>query len=259
MTQTSDQIKVIGAGWGRTGTSSLKVALDILGYNTYHMKENFKHAHYKFWIKVSNEFHERENCDKPLRASFDEIFKHDKREQYTATCDWPSAPYWEEQLEQYPDAKVILTVREPEAWYKSCINTIFQTATCTPHSDWIMRLLPTIGIPSPYMNEFFYKNIGQDSLNHKWSKNDVLAAFNRHNDEVKRRCPKEKLLVYELKQGWEPLCKFLNKPIPDVPFPHVNDTKEFQRLIFTLRTVTIVGLVTVVVIPLLASLWYLYF
>ncbi len=88
--QRAQTISVIGAGWGRTGTNALKTALDILGYNTYHMFENMKHSHHKFWIRVSD----KENVD------FDEVFDSPKGK-YTATCDWPSSQYWEDIWQQY--------------------------------------------------------------------------------------------------------------------------------------------------------------
>ncbi len=257
MNDHNDQIKVIGAGFGRTGTNSLKVALDILGYNTYHMKENFKHGHYRFWIKVSNEYHNRKDTNDSITTRFDEIFKLDEKEQYTATCDWPSALYWEEQLKQYPNAKVILTIRDPESWYRSCMNTIFQTVTCSPHCDSLMALLHYVGFPSRYFNEFFKKVVDRDTFHGDWSKENIMKVYQHHISDVVRRCPRDKLLVYEVSQGWAPLCDFLDQPIPDVPFPHVNDTKEFQRMIMAVRFVAIVGIATAVSIPAFLGVWYM--
>jgi hypothetical protein len=255
-----EQIQVIGAGFGRTGTNSLKVALDLLGYNTYHMKENFKHGHFKFWIKLSDELHREKASEHDtsmgISTQFDEVFKYD-REQYTATCDWPSALYWEEQLKQYPHAKVILTVRDPEAWYQSCMNTIFRTMPLSPYCDPIMGMLASSGVLGKDFVAFFQANVARDTFHGIWSKEHVIEVYQRHINEVKQRCPKEKLLVYEVSQGWAPLCEFLDKPIPDVPFPHVNDTKEFQRMILAVRMVAMVGLTTAITIPICVGLWYL--
>jgi len=211
-------LEVIGAGFGRTGTSSLKAALEILGYqDTYHMIEMFKQTDQKFWIKVANR---KEKID------FNEILKHNGCN-YTATCDFPSSVYWREQLRQFPDAKVILTVRDPEKWYKSCCETIFNVMPGYPKrmwGIWFRRLFNTLST-----EEFMRKVITRDSFHNDYRKESVIKDFNDHNAAVIAECPKEKLLVYEVGQGWEPLCEFLGKPIPDVPFPNVNDTKAFQN------------------------------
>ena len=109
---TSSTLKVIGAGFGRTGTTSLKEALNILGFKCYHMQEVFKHPTHSFlWIEA----YEGKLTD------YDLIFKGGKElenDPYTATCDWPSTTIWEELIEKYPDAKVILTLRDDESWYR---------------------------------------------------------------------------------------------------------------------------------------------
>ena len=108
----SSILKVIGAGFGRTGTTSLKVALDMLGFKCYHMQEVFKNpTHPKLWVEA----YEGKLTD------YDLIFKGEKElegDPYTATCDWPSTVIWEELIKKYPDAKVILTLRDAEGWYK---------------------------------------------------------------------------------------------------------------------------------------------
>lgn len=246
----SNQIQVIGAGFGRTGTSSLKKALDILGYNTYHMTENFKHFHFTFWLRVSNsEFANREkkNNDNNGEASyhFDEIFKYDPREQYTATCDFPSSQYWEEQLKQYPDAKVILTKRaNAEKWYQSCIDTIFRAMPCSPFCDTCIYWWTRLGVPHTNAYAFFQAVFERDVFHYNWSKENIIACYNEHNRLVEEKCPKDKLLVFDVTQGWAPLCEFLNKPIPEnIPFPHANDTKEFQTLFRNVHIITAVILI----------------
>lgn len=210
---------MIGAGYGRTGTSSLKAALEILGYqDTYHMTEVFKHDDQRFWSRVSDK----------KKYDFNEVFKHNGYN-YTASCDFPSAVYWREQLAQYPDAKVILSVRDPEKWYQSCCDTIFRVMPGYPQRLMgfaFRRMFNTLGT-----NEMMAKVIVRDSFHNDWSKENVIKCFKEHNAAVIAECPKDKLLVYEVSQGWEPLCKFLNKPIPDVPFPNVNDTAHFQKMI----------------------------
>jgi hypothetical protein len=239
MKNSNDHVQVIGAGFGRTGTSSLKQALNILGYNTYHMTENFKHGHYKFWIRVAN--------NNNSVYHFNEIFKDDERESYTATCDFPCATYWAEQLNQYPQAKVILTKRDPEKWYKSCLDTIFRLIPCSPHCDPLVYCWTSwLGVPSSDYGEFLGSVIARDTFHHDWSKKNVIQCYNDHNKRVQQECPQEQLLVFDVAEGWKPLCEFLDKPIPNVPFPHANDTKEFSTLF---RNVRIVTSVIVLVLP----------
>jgi len=219
--QSSNTVEVIGAGWGRTGTASLKMALERLGYNpTYHMFEVIKRKHGDFWIRVADK--------KPY--DFDEAFVCSDGTKYTATVDFPSSAFWKEQLERYPNAKVILTYRDPEKWYQSCSDTIFRLQADSPHCSFPVAVM----LYSPFAHEkqeFFYKVISRDSIHNDWSKKNVIACYKAHIDRVKRECPSDKLLIYEVSQGWEPLCKFLNKPIPQEPFPHVNDTAMFQKKI----------------------------
>ena len=218
---TTKTVQVIGAGWGRTGTLSLKKALEILGYNpTYHMMEVIDQKHCPFWIRVADK--------QPY--DFDEVFLGDGKGKptYNATCDMPSAQFWKEQTERYPDAKVILTVRNPEKWYKSATDTIFRGISGSPHCLFGLHILNSLGL-SVLSMEFQKKVIFREALRSDWSKDAVIETFIQHNQRVLSECPKDKLLVFEVSQGWEPLCKFLNKPIPDVPFPHVNDTASMQR------------------------------
>jgi len=195
----------------------LKEALEILGYqDTYHMSEVFKNSDQRFWTKVA---------DSKEKIDFNEVLKHNGYN-YTATCDFPSAGYWREQLDQFPDAKVILTIRDPEKWYKSCCETIFNVMPGNPArmwGIWFRRQFNTLG-----SEEMLRKVISQDAFHNDFSKDAVIKSFNDHNATVIAKCPKDKLLVFEVSQGWEPLCKFLNKPIPNCPFPNVNDSAKFR-------------------------------
>jgi hypothetical protein len=112
-------LQVIGAGWARTGLTSLTQALDILGYKSYHMVEAQRHKDWEFWSTVSD------SIQQPQSAStydFDAIFG---KRNFQASLDWPSSVYYKEQMKRFPDAKVILTVRDPEDWYNSCCKTVF--------------------------------------------------------------------------------------------------------------------------------------
>jgi hypothetical protein len=208
-------MKVIGAGFGRTGTLSLKVALEELGFKPcYHMMELItKHReHAALWLAAF----QRKPVDwKSMLA------------EYQACVDWPSTTFYKELMEVYPDAKVLLSVRDPGKWYESVTNTIFRVSTGIP--KWVKLAVPALGA----MGEMSNALIWEGTFGGKFLDRDhAIAVFNRHIEEVKRTVPPERLLVYDVKQGWEPLCQFLGVPVPkDKPFPRVNDTVEFNKRI----------------------------
>lgn len=211
-------IEVIGAGMGRTGTLSLKHALEQLGYiKTHHMMEVIENP---YQLAYWNEMEEKRTTD------FDAMLKG-----YTAMVDFPGALYYKELMQQYPDAKVILTVRDPEKWHKSVSDTIFQVP-----KGFDKFMMNIVGIFNPkvkhisrifdYTTKAIWKNLFKDRFQDKVF---AIKVFNDWTEEVKRSVPKEKLLIFEAKDGWKPLCEFLGKPIPDTPYPHVNDTAEFLQ------------------------------
>ncbi|MBS0472693.1 MAG: sulfotransferase family protein [Proteobacteria bacterium] len=193
-------LKVIGAGFGRTGTRSLKDALEMLGFGPcHHMVEVFAHPEQvQFWDRAA----------KDETVDWDEVFAS-----YNSACDWPSCSYYRELAEAYPDAKVILSLRDAKSWYKSVTNTIL------PAMQKNNGRLP--GVFGPL-------KIGQKTFNDDFSEANMIAVYERHNEEVKRVIPKERLLVFEAKDGWGPLCKFLGVPVPAEPYPSMNSTEEFQ-------------------------------
>ncbi|MBA3946785.1 MAG: sulfotransferase family protein [Herpetosiphonaceae bacterium] len=208
-------IRVIGAGFGRTGTASLKAALEALGFDKcYHMTEVFAHpADAKIWRGAA--------LGQPV--NWDALFVG-----YQATVDWPSCTFYRVLMVQYPEAKVILTVRDPEKWYASALQTIYQVRFTFPTT--VMRhIIPMLRAVLGMQDVVFW----QGTFHGRFAdKAYAIEVFNRHNDAVKQFVPPERLLVYEVSQGWEPLCKFLNVPVPaDQPFPHVNDAAEFQQRI----------------------------
>ena len=185
-------LKVIGAGFGRTGTNSLKVALERLGFSTrYHMFEFMEHPeHAKYWDAASK--------GKPV--DWDALF-----EGYQSTLDWPGCSYYKDLMQRYPEAKVLLTVRDPEKWYQSAQKTIFR-----PPGDWrdVLRFLLR---PQQLRSGFIVQRIlfkGTFSGKTK-DKAHTIRVFKDHIEEVKRTVPKERLLVYNVKEGWGPLCTFL--------------------------------------------------
>lgn len=224
---TKKNFYVIGAGLGRTGTSSFQKALEILGLGpAYHMKEVFKNKHYQQWITLGEDPEDKETLNAVLLGAG-----------HHSSCDFPSAVFWEQQLSIYPDAKVVLTARDPEKWYKSCTDTIFQMMPNHPLTPFGIVLGNWLGLSPSIMNRMFTKIVFENTFNGDWSKDNVIKCYNKHNRNVLVNCPPEKLLVFDVTQGWAPLCEFLEVPIPSVPFPHVNDTKQFQSFVW-LRSMT---------------------
>ena len=197
-------LKIIGAGFGRTGTMSLKAALEQLGFPCYHMVECFPRGpqHWRLWEQVGSG-----------EPDWDALF-----EGFTATVDFPACTSYGALASYYPDAKVVLTVRDPEKWYTSVQNTIFQ-------KEWIDFLPGTDA--GAYMkatiNDYF------DDRMH--DRDHLVRRFNEHVASVMRDIAPERLLVFEVVDGWDPLCEFLEVPTPDTPFPNVNDTEALQGII----------------------------
>jgi hypothetical protein len=213
-------LKVIGAGWGRTGTESLKIALEQLGFDRcYHGFELFNDgARLKYWKQL----HETGTTD------FEALFKG-----YQAAVDFPSARYYRELMQQYPEAKIILTVREASGWYDSCAATIFKKPE--PVKFALLKMLGKIStklayIPRIYyhIQDFLYKDTFHGKIENKEA---MMLLYDQWNEEVKRTVPPERLLVYEVRQGWEPLCRFLGVPVPATPFPSTNSKENFQKRI----------------------------
>lgn len=238
ISSSNHQVEVIGAGWSRTGTSSLKAPLEILGYPTYHMIENVQRNHTVFWIRVAM----------GEKVDFNECFDlPDKK--YTATCDFPAAQYWQEQLARYPQAKVILTVRDPESWFKSISNTILPLMPAYPSCHWAVRLGLWFGLPTRRFAEMNHRVVVEQAFGGDLSKGHLIEAFEAHTKEVQRTCPAGRLLTFDVAQGWEPLCAFLGKPVPSVPFPNVNNTSDFQMVTLFLKAAGYAG----VLLPMAAA------
>ncbi len=201
-------IKVVGAGFGRTGTLSLKTALEQLGFNKcYHMMEVGQHPeHQRLWAEA----HRGEKID------WDHLF-----EGYQASVDWPSCNLWREQAAHFPDSKILLSLRDPDSWYDSVMNTIYPSSSALVDSEdenlrtfsnWAMEIIwnPVFG-------------------NRMADRAHVIDVFNRHNQSVIDEVPADRLLVFEAKNGWKPLCDFLEVPVPETDYPRVNTTEEFQN------------------------------
>jgi hypothetical protein len=212
-------MKVIGAGFGRTGTMSLKVALEELGFGPcYHMVELFDNpAHLEPWAAAA----QGEPVDwKQLLGS------------YQATVDWPACTFYEELMEAYPDAKVLLSVRDPKRWYESTLNTIYgatKLSTAALMFSVMGLVVPTMKRSRRIIDDIIWEGTFDGNFE---DRRYAIEVFNRHNEEVKRRVPVDRLLVYEVKDGWDPLCEFLNVEVPeDKPFPHLNDAAAFRNML----------------------------
>jgi hypothetical protein len=203
-------LKVVGAGFGRTGTLSLKVALERIGFGPcYHMVEVFpRPEHVAMWHRLAFE----------QSMDWDEIFRG-----FGATVDWPAARWWREIAAHFPDAKVLLSVRDPEAWYKSVTDTIYQPMK-SPAPDGVPELVRL-------QSEMARKAILDETFDNRFEdKAHAIEVFQKHNQAVRDTIDPTRLLVFDVREGWGPLCRFLEVPVPDEPFPRLNDTATFQAM-----------------------------
>ncbi len=202
-------IEVIGAGFGRTGTLSLKLALERLGLGPcYHMVEVFERPE-----------------DIPLweEAADDKSFDWERLlAGYRSAVDWPVCHFWRELSAFYPHAKVILTARDPEAWYDSAWSTIFQLVVRPTPPE-----LPQVFHDQARMCRKIIVELDMDGRLD--DRERAIACYRRHVDEVERTIPKDRLLVWSVAEGWAPLCKFLGVPAPSEDFPRANRGEDFAE------------------------------
>jgi len=199
------ELAVVGAGVGRTGTHSLKVALEqLLGAPCHHMLEILGDpAQVPAWIDAI----EGRPVDWSAMLS-----------RYRAIVDWPGGAFWPELSAAFPDALVLLSVRDPEAWYRSASNTIFLTFDHMP---------PEV---APWMTEV--RKLLHDRFSDQFADaTAMMDAFVRHNDAVRNEVPAGRLLEWTPGDGWDPICERLGLPVPGEPFPVTNTTDEFREMI----------------------------
>lgn len=204
-------LEVIGAGFGRTGTLSLKTALEQLGFGRcYHMLEAIANpAHGPTWVAAAD--------GEPV--DWAALF-----EGYRATVDWPACAFWRELAEAFPDAKVLLSVRPPDRWYDSFRSTIYEVLTRPlPDPPPPPELLPLFDMGKRVVTDrSFGGQLG--------SREEIIASYEAHNAEVRRTVAPDRLLELDVAEGWEPLCRFLGVEVPDEPFPNVNDRAFFRAM-----------------------------
>ncbi len=185
-------LKIIGAGLGRTGTLSLKLALEHLGFGPcYHAMELA--ASLRRALPMWNE---------AIRGTPDWAAIFDG---YAATTDYPGCCFWRELASFYPEAKVILTVRDPDEWFDSVSATIFSSE----------RKNPLLGAAGAELSRFLRRDFGE----HIGDRAFMTDYFRRWNQAVREAVPAERLLVFSANGGWDPLCRFLSVPTPTVPYP----------------------------------------
>lgn len=199
-------LDLIGAGFGRTGTMSLKLGLEQLGLAPcYHMMEVFQNPdHVPTWDAAAH------GAPTDWRSVLGG---------YRAAVDWPVCHFWRELAEAFPQAKFLLTERDPQGWYKSISQTIFVAiARGKSQLDDPVRGPMARMVRHLILEKTFAGDLGKEN---------AIAVYKAHNEAVKRALPPERLLVYDVSQGWEPLCRHLGVAVPAGPFPRTNSTDEF--------------------------------
>ena len=192
-------LSVIGAGFGRTGTHTLNLALEKLGFGPcHHMEDVMASPEQKAWFRAAGR-------GEPV--DWDEVYAG-----YKSAVDWPTAYFWRELADHFPDAKIILTVRNSEDWYKSARATIFNTMGQTADPASFGRAV--------IAEKIFGGRIDDET--------HAIEVLERHNADVIEAFGPSRLLDYNVADGWPKLCAFLGVPVPKEPFPHSNSTAEFQ-------------------------------
>lgn len=218
-------LEIIGAGFGRTGTLSLKVALERLGFAPcLHMTSVIVDTdRARPWNEAAARKARGEPIDWPRVLG-----------RHRATVDWPGAFFWRELAAAYPEAKVVLSVRDPDRWYDSARDTIHglhRLATASPPTAVPFALAQTLVPGARDLLRMSEAVIWHGTFDGRFAdRAHAIGVFERHLAEVQAGIPPERLLVFDVAQGWEPLCAFLGVDVPvGVPFPHANDRDTFRR------------------------------
>jgi Sulfotransferase domain len=208
-------MKLIGASFPRMGTLSTKAALEQLGLGPcYHFLTQFERPQdVDVWQAAAE--------GKPV--DWTALFAD-----FQSAVDWPASRFYKQLMAMYPDAKVLLNVRDPEAWYESMVQTVYPASRMglSAPAESILgrmgRMIDTLSWQPLFQGRFEDKPY-------------ALSVFERQNQEVQDYVPADRLLVWDVKEGWEPLCRFLGVAMPDTPFPHLHDTEAFRKQLETYR------------------------
>lgn len=200
---------VVGAGMGRNGTLSLKIALEKLGLGPcYHMQEVISHPeHIPLWQAAT----------RGEAVDWSELLGG-----YRSIVDWPGCSFWRDLARANPGAHILLSHRDADAWHRSVCNTIYHGMTTEPPDD-----------APPFFRSF--QEMARDLVIERTFDGRLLDAehaksvYRAHNEDVRRLAPPERLIDWEVGAGWDPLCKALGVPVPDEPFPRTNTTEEFRQ------------------------------
>ena len=199
-------LQIIGPGFGRTGTRSLKAALELLGFGPcHHMQTLFADpAQRAFW----KTFAEGGAVD------WQEVFAG-----FRSQMDWPGAHVWRELLQAFPEARVVFSTRPAGAWWTSYSRTVGKLRQ-------LYSTLPVKVSVAETLDAMKGVRIRQ-GIDQMQDRDAAIAAFDRQLAEVRAAVPAERLLVFAVGDGWAPLCNFLQVPVPDTPFPRLNDGDDF--------------------------------
>jgi hypothetical protein len=225
-------LEVIGAGLDRTGRHSLRAALARLGYGPCHH------------MPAPGE------CPESI-GGWDAAARGEPVDWgrllagYRAAVDWPACAFWRELMDGYPRARVVLTVRDPDAWYASARRTIYRdTAAQAGLDGLLMRLEDRLCPALRRRRQICRRLLWEETFGGRFDDRDyAIEVYLRHNAIVRERVPADRLLEFDVREGWEPLCDFLGAAVPAGPFPHLNDTAAFRRLaaLRRRRTLTLRG------------------
>ncbi|MEU1737521.1 sulfotransferase family protein [Streptosporangium sp. NPDC020145] len=212
-------LEIIGAGFGRTGSYSLQAALTRLGYGPCHHMSSLGEdtALIRQWAAIAD-------GDTP---HWQQLLTG-----YRSAVDWPVAAYWRDLLDAFPTAKVILTVRDPEHWYDSAQESIYRFMAPRHGSAALVSWLENRLSPSlRRRREICRQIIWEGTFSGRFEDREhAIEVYQRHVTAVRQEVPPDRLLVFDVRQGWQPLCTFLAADTPAEPFPHLNDRASFQRM-----------------------------
>src|SRR5829696_2257851 len=227
-------MRVIGAGFGRTGTTSLKAALKELGFGpSYTLGEVFRNPdHVRVWEAASGPAGEEVDWEGFLAG-------------FGVAVDWPSCSFYEELMEAFPEAPVILTVRDPAPWYESMRSTIHGLRRLTTGPLPLRAAFSFVGLFAPGVTgvvRLADRLVWEGTFDGRFEDRDyAMEVFERHNEAVLGRVPPERLLVFAVREGWAPLCDFLGVEVPDGHFPRLNEARQMRRRLLGLVALSAVA------------------